>query len=166
MANPTEKQTDYMLQLANKLTGERVRYASQSSIDLKVKTSAEASAYIDQLQDAIEAHEKWLEETGLTIGAKIRRHYTRKDGEQIIIAGEVIGYTWSADFAVYEIRVEVDAETLAAYFEGSTKATRRLVAAQFGDEALADPAAELEAERAKLLARLAEIDGQLAALRS
>src|SRR5258708_11203933 len=43
MASPTEKQTDYMLQLANKLTGERVRYASQSSIDLKVKTSAEAS---------------------------------------------------------------------------------------------------------------------------
>jgi len=37
---------------------------------------------------------------------------------------------------------------------------------RLGEPAASDPAAELEAERAKLVARLAEIDGQLAALRA
>lgn len=163
MANPTEKQVDYILQLANKLTGERVRYASQSSIDLKVKTGAEATAFIDDLKAAIEAHQKWQRETGLVVGAKIRRHYTRANGEQIIIAGEVMGYAWARDLTVGEVRVEVDAETLATYFTDD-KTVRRLAADRFGDEVQADTAAGLAAERAKLVARLAEIDAQLAAL--
>jgi hypothetical protein len=154
--SPTDKQISYMLQLANKLTGQSARYASQSSIDLRVKTGPEASAVIDELQAAIEAHAKWQAETGLVPGAKIRRRYTTRDGEEIIVSGEVTGYKWSG-LEVGLIWFEPDAATRAARsWEDSVK----LGVAQLGDE-VADGPKELKAERAKLMARIAEIDAIL-----
>jgi hypothetical protein len=164
MAAPTEKQLDYALQLANKLTGERARYASQSSIDLKAKTAPEATALIDQLKDAIEEHAKWQQESGLAVGAKVRRHYVKQDGTRVIASGEVTGYEWGRNLVVCALRFAPDE---AAYEAGSFSRDKRVKLAieRLGDDAAADPVAELEAEREKLLARLAEVDAQLAALR-
>lgn len=165
MANPTERQLDYALQLANKLTGQRARYASQSSIDLKVKTSAEASALIDQLQEAIPAHEAWLAETGLAIGAMLRHHYTTGKGVKIIAEGPVTGYRWGNDLRVSELMYDATPATRQA--GGFSETANTIIALErLGERAADDPVAELEDERAKLIARLAEIDAELARLRA
>lgn len=166
MASPTEKQLDYMLRLANQLTGERARYLSQSSILPKsVKTSAEASRLIDDLQAAIEEHEKWQQETGLTIGAVLRHHYTTSKGVKIIAEGPVTAYKWGRDLAVAELVYNATPATRQAAGFGPDVKTA-IALDRLGERAADDPVAELEAERGKLLARLAEIDAELAKLRA
>jgi hypothetical protein len=122
------------------------------------------TGHIEELEAAVKAHQEWQQERGLVPGARIRHRYTLKDGTTTqVIVGTVIGYTWSG-LEVDTIRVDVDQESMSQFSDGKT--TRRFAAGRFGDEVLADPAAELEAERARLTARLAEIDAQLAALRA
>lgn len=160
MTDPTAKQIDYLLQLANKLTGERARYASQSSIDLRVKGAAEASALIDDLKAAIEAHEKWQAETGLVIGSRLRHHYVTGKGVKIVAEGEILSYKWDGDLRVSEIFYDATPETRQAAGFSDTVRTKVIVD-RLGDPAGDDPEA-LRAERERLLARVAEIDALLA----
>lgn len=164
MAAPTPRQLDYLLQLANALTGERARYNKDSSIDLTVKTGPEATAMIDALKEAIPAHQAWQEETGLTIGSMLRHHYTTAAGTAIIAEGPVTRYRWSG-LRVSVLDYDATPETRKAAGFSATASTI-IDLARLGAPAAADPEAELEAEREKLLARLAEVDSRLAALRA
>lgn len=155
MTAATEKQINYMLQLANKLTGEKARYLSQSGVlPSAIKSSAEASGWIDDLQAAIEAEEKRQADTGIVEGAKIRCAYARKDGTQGRLAGTVTGFHWSgtAVDGVYLSDVEASWEVKGRWFY-----LDRMSEVSTGD----DPES-LKAERARLLARVAEIDAILA----
>lgn len=164
----TNKQVDLIITLANRLTGRRARYTSQLKDVVSEPRGgwgkSEASALIDELEDAITAHAKWQEETGLTVGARLRHHYTTGKGVKIIAEGPITGYTWTSDFQVAEVVYDATPETRrAAGFreEGKTIVSLERLGARAAD----DPVAELEAERARLLARVAEIDAQLAGMR-
>lgn len=164
----TDKQVDLIITLANRLTGSRARYVSQLK-DIVPQPrggwgKSEASALIDELENAIKAHQAWQEETGLTIGARLRHHYTTGKGVNIIAEGPITGYGWTRDFQVHEVAYDATPETRrAAGFKAEGKTAVSLE--RLGERAADDPVAELEAEREKLIARLAEVDAELERLR-
>lgn len=160
MTAASARQADFILSLANKLTGESAAYVSQSSVLAPPRngwTAAAASALIDELQAAITAHAAWQDETGIVPGAKIRRHFTSKDGRPLILSGEVTGYRWDGGLAPDSVFVDLDDESREAF---GPKA-RSFGIARIGAPVTPDAAA-LKAERARLAARIAEIDAALA----
>lgn len=159
MTPATNTQCDYILTLANKLTGESVRYASQSSVLSPPRngwTKPQASALIDELDAAIKAHQEWQQRTGLIPGAYVRRHYTSKDGTPVILSGEVNGYRW-AGLTPAGVYVTLDDEGR----EHFSADILNFAVERIGGEVAAAPTADLEAERARLTARIAEIDAIL-----
>lgn len=155
MASASEKQISYLLQLEGKLTGTAPRYLSQSSVLPKNVTAAEASLLIDELQAAIEAHAKWQAETGLVKGAKIRCTFLRgPDRVPERLAGTVTGHHWSGREVngLYLDNIDASWEVKGSWF-----ALSRVTEVSPGD----DPES-LKAERARLLARVADIDAILA----
>ena len=158
MSAPTEKQLDYILQLANKLTGERVRYLSQSSVVSAPKTSAEASGLINDLQSAIEAEEERQAGSPVVTGARIAFEYVRKTGEHTPVTATVAGYKWE-NLKVVGIYVDATDEQTATWKSQRTWLNlARMANIRIASE---DPDA-LRAEREQLLARVAEIDAILA----
>jgi hypothetical protein len=158
MSAPTEKQLDYILKLANQLTGERVRYLSQSSVVAAPKTSAEASGLIGDLQEAIEAEEKRQAESPVTIGARITFDYVRKTGEHARVTATVTGYRWEWLKVAAIYTADEDEQTGAWKKQGTWLVLARMTNIQ----PYAGYPEALEAERKRLRARIAEIDAILA----
>jgi hypothetical protein len=157
MANATDRQLDFILKLANQLTGERARYLSQSSAVSAPKTSAEASALIDELQEAIKAEEKRAE-SGVVVDADVAFTYTWKDGSVTEVRGTVDGYRWSGLRVVSIWLRDMDEATRGRGKDRVLFALDRTANLTVVTE---DPEI-LRNERARLLARVVEIDAILA----
>jgi hypothetical protein len=154
--SPTGKQLDYILTLANKLTGGDARYLSQSSVLPKsVRSSAEASGLIDDLLAAIEVEEKRQAGTGIVADAKIRCAFVRQDGTAGRLAGAVTGLHWSGMKVdgVYLHDVEASWVVKGSWFRLD----------RMSDVRIGDGPEALKAERERLAARIAEIDALLKA---
>ena len=162
----TAKQTDYILRLANELTGERVGYVSQSSVLSAPRngwTSQEASLLIEDLLAAIEA-EKERAKSGAVEGARVTFGYVWKDGAQTQVTGTITGYKWDNDWRVYLLRLsELDQQSKARATDGSGS-VRFAVARMTGLTVLGAESGDREAllaERSRIVARLAAIDAEL-----
>lgn len=158
----SDKQADYILRLANELTGERARYVSQSSVIEQPRNGwgqQEASLLIDDLKSAIEA-EKQRAASGAVTGARVTFGYTWNSGDKSQVTGEIVGYKWDDGYRVDAFRVRLDEAARAAAPHGKEHGLCRLSRIT-GLVVLGENDGEREilaAERAALAARIAEID--------
>lgn len=151
---PSGDQVEYIIRLAGQLTGERVRYLSQSSVVSPPKTKTEASVLIDDLLAAIAAEEERRARSLVVEGARITFGYDRKDGGHVQVTGTVARYKWAGLAVVGVYLGDVDEQTAAWKVAGTWLNLRRMSDVRAAGD---DPAA-LRAERELLLARLAEVD--------